>query len=499
MFSRIFTILLLLIAFKATAQREAVPRDLIITQAGEQIRCRIVDESSMRFSYVYVNEKGKPVKTEIFKTLISSFKYNYFPEDLPAGKKMPPAKESVVKNSSAESKKEAVAEKNDKRAGDREVPVTGGGENGAKNSAGNETKDTWPADAKENPVKNSSAAGKKEVLAQKPEDKRAGVKGGLTGNQEKAAGNAPDSEKKDKSAQGAGTQEKIAKNSSGEKKDASPSPALKAEEQRNSPDKAPGEKAVAENGGRKSSAAEAPQPAGGTPDSTALAGEQGSEYVSPLKGKTEFTNYLKYRIGFKGGLGNIVDDNADKSPFGLFNEKLRRGWVYGVDAAVFLNDHIGIGVTYQSFQSQNKNANLNSAIATGAGEDFMIRSLESKVNHKFVGPTLLGRLGMDYKTFIVATVSPGYYFYSDKGIVNQMNYEYKGGAWGGAATLGIDFLIGNNETGRDVILSFECGYNYGQLKSLNPDTNGWHKLPIQMNRLDFAVGLRFTRFPRYLR
>ncbi|MCY1308848.1 hypothetical protein D9M70_588870 [compost metagenome] len=109
---------------------------------------------------------------------------------------------------------------------------------------------------------------------------------------------------------------------------------------------------------------------------------------------------------------------------------------------------------------------------------------------------------MDYKTFIVATVTPGYYFYSDKGIENQMNYVYKGGTWGGAATLGLDFLLGSNETGRDVILSFECGYNYGRLKSLDyGGTTGRRDLatPLQLSRLDFTVGLRFTRFPRYLR
>lgn len=348
MYSRIFTLILLLIAFKAVAQRGAAQRDLIITQAGEQIRCRIVDESSMRFGYIYVNDKGKPVRTEIFKTLISSFKYNYFPEDLSSGEKAPPANTNER---------------------------TGG-----------------------SPAK-SPSAGVEKVEAYPLQDRES---------------------------------------------------------------------------------------------------DKGSDYVSPLKGKTEFTNYLKYRIGFKGGLGNIIDDNTDKTGYGLFNEKLRRGWIYGVDAAVFLNDHIGIGVTYQSYQSRNRNSNLDFTKALGGDDYFQIRSLESKVNHKFVGPTLLGRVGMDYKTFVVATVSPGYYFYSDKGVVNQMNYAYKGGAWGGAATLGIDFLIGNNETGRDVILSFECGYNYGQLKSINPEKS-WHELPIQMNRLDFTVGLRFTRFPRYLR
>lgn len=349
MFSRIFTFLIVLgVAFHASAQR-----DLIITQAGEQIRCRIVDESSMRFSYMYVNEKGKPVKTEIFKTLISSFKYNYFPEDLPAGKKGGNAAGAVVKRDTP-----------------RAAPTT--------------------------------------------EVQKTGMRTAETTAERKT-----------------------------------PTPRVKA-------------------------------------------------YSSPLKGKTEFTNYLKYRVGFKGGLGNIMEENADKSAFGLYNEKLRRGWVYGVDAAVFLNDYFGLGVTYQSYKSGNKDSDLNYSKAVGGDEYIQLRSLESKVNHKFVGPTLLGRVGMDYKTFVVATVSPGYYFYSDKGIVNQMNYEYKGGAWGGAATLGIDFLIGDDDTGRDVILSFECGYNYGKLEHINPEKS-WHELPLQMNRLDFSVGLRFTRFPRFLK
>lgn len=360
---RIFTLFMLLgLAFSVNAQR-----DLIITQAGEQIRCRIVDESSMRFSYMYVNDKGKTVKTEIFKTLISSFKYNYFPEDQVTDKKASAA--------------------SDRPAAKRAVASTSVTKTPSKNTPG-ET-----AAVKNNPAGNTSAS------------------------------------------------------------------------------KTP-TKAV--NGNTKS---------------------KDKLYSSPLKGKTEFTNYLKYRVGLKGGLGNIMDDNSDKSAFGRYNEKLRRGWVYGVDAAVFLNDHFGLGATYQSFHASNKNADLNDAVGA---EMVPIKSLESKVNHKFVGPTLLGRVAMDYKTFVVATVSPGYYFYSDKGIVNQMNYEYKGGAWGGAATLGIDFLIGNDDTGRDVILSFECGYNYGKLREINPEKT-WHELPIQMNRLDFAVGLRFTRFPRYLR
>jgi len=437
MFSKIFTLLLLLVALKATAQqgntqrdaaqrgaaqRSAAQRDLIITQAGEQIRCRIVDESSMRFSYIYVNDKGKPVRTEIFKTLISSFKYNYFPEDLPSGKK---GNTPVAEAPPREKDRKPLADQ--------------------------------PAARKEG----IPAADEKKVAAARKDD---GTKT-VPADEKKVAGARKDNE---------------AENPSAAEKKAAPSAATRKED------------LPAVTGNRT--------PAGKAP-AAIMKDSASREYVSPLKGKTEFTNYLKYRVGFKGGLGNIIDENTDKSDWGLYNEKLRRGWIYGVDAAVFLTDHIGLGVTYHSYQSANKNVRLDFP-NPGTGEYIRGGSLESKVNHKFVGATLLGRVGMDYKTFIVATVSPGYYFYSDKGTLNQMNYEYKGGIWGGAATLGIDFLLGSNETGRDVILSFECGYNYGQLKSLNyGGTKGWQECPqpIQLNRLDFSVGLRFTRFPRYLR
>jgi hypothetical protein len=129
-----------------------------------------------------------------------------------------------------------------------------------------------------------------------------------------------------------------------------------------------------------------------------------------------------------------------------------------------------------------------------------------KVNHRFVGPSLLYRMPLDYKTFIVASASPGYIFYSEQGTLEALgyneSYKYTGNAWGGSASLGIDFLIGDDIYGRDVILSFECGYNYGKINKLNyGGTTGVQTLasPINLQRLDFSIGLRFNRFPRYLR
>ncbi len=94
------------------------------------------------------------------------------------------------------------------------------------------------------------------------------------------------------------------------------------------------------------------------------------------------------------------------------------------------------------------------------------------------------------------------HLYTDKGVTNAANYKFNGQAYGAAATLGLDFLLGNDIFGRDIILSLEGGYNYGQITTLNRgDDLGKVTLPnpINLNRLDFTIGLRFTRFPMYLR
>ncbi|MGL4630053.1 MAG: hypothetical protein ACRCVT_02510, partial [Leadbetterella sp.] len=57
-------------------------KDLIVTQSGEEIRCRILDESTTRFKYAYLGPNNKVMYNEIFKNLVASFKFNYYSEDL---------------------------------------------------------------------------------------------------------------------------------------------------------------------------------------------------------------------------------------------------------------------------------------------------------------------------------------------------------------------------------------------------------------------------------
>jgi hypothetical protein len=103
---------------------------------------------------------------------------------------------------------------------------------------------------------------------------------------------------------------------------------------------------------------------------------------------------------------------------------------------------------------------------------------------------------------VVLGLAPGAYFYKDKGTYNESAYTFKGMDFGAAATLGVDFLLGNDITGRDIILSLEAGYNYGKMRALDlGGGSGAVNLPtaIDLSRVDLTVGLRFTRYPKYFR
>ena len=76
---------LILVANGAYAQR-----DMILTQAGEEVRCRIIDETPVRFVFAYLKD-GKPYRSEIFKNLVTSFKFNFYDKDLPNADKLPEA------------------------------------------------------------------------------------------------------------------------------------------------------------------------------------------------------------------------------------------------------------------------------------------------------------------------------------------------------------------------------------------------------------------------
>lgn len=411
-----------ILSFTLLGAKTFAQKDLIVTQAGEEIRCKILDETPTRFVYAYLGPKNKVLRNEIFKNLVSSFKYAYYPTD-------------VLQN-------DKLIEKSKSGQSNRAVPLKPSTpEEKQPNSANTKKGDTKKNEvAKSDTKKTSETSEKTEVEA---------TKSSLDKSKTDVA-----AEKKTDNNNAPLTDEKPVANSKTEK----------------AIEKAESKKEKVE--------------------------------VSPLADAepvSEFKNYLKYRIGAKGGLGNIIAPNSDTSPYGLYKEKLLRGWMFGVDAAYFFGDHVGIGATYTNYQARNSSTSLDypdlfSQEAIKGGQ------LSNKISHKFVGPTFLFRKSIDYKTFAILTLSPGMHLYSDKGLTNNSAFHFKGQAYGAAATLGLDFLLGNDIFGRDIVLSLEGGYNYGEISTID---NKVEKVkpatPINLNRLDFTIGLRFTRFPMYLR
>lgn len=401
-------IIVLFLVFGFSVSQSFGQRDQITTQAGEKIRCRILDETPNRFVYAYLSPSGKVLRNEIFKNLVSDFKYNFYSSDIVTkGNKLP-----------------------DGLGGARE-----------ENAAATQRVDTRKSEPKKTDKKNEVAETEEKTVA-------------------KASSSKKEAEKVEKTTETAKKEEKTAASANDKKTEPKKDEVVTKKE----------EKAVAP--------------------------------MAAPSADNEFNNYLKWRVGGKGGFGNMLakipTENADA--YTLYQEKLLRGFTWGLDAAYFPVDNLGFGLMFNNFQAKNKAEKISfrneilNKLDTG--------SISNNRSIKYVGPVIYYRKNIDFKTMVILGLSPGVYFYKDKGTYKDASYVFKGMDFGASATLGIDFLLGNDITGRDIILSLEAGYSYGKMRALNfgGGTEAVNlATPLDLSRLDFTVGLRFTRYPKYFR
>lgn len=532
---RHFSILLFLV-FCSTFSLSFGQKDLIITQAGEEIRCKILDETPTKFKYAYLGPKKKVLRNEIFKNLVSSFKYSYFEEDIlkntkeiprqqtsrstsvPPRVEEPTPKSEVVKSNLPTVKPETPivnpVQVNEPKVSEVKVPE-------AKVSKTIEPvqKTIEPSLSPVEPIVNVNDKAKDVI-----EDKKS-----KPNNKSKKENKNKKSEDKTAKPIIENTPKKIEpilfpEVSKRDSKDLTPkieSPKIEPtkKDEKNSKPEVITAKPNIETSAKNIESVVSPEVSKkDTKDliakieppkiqttkketKTVKVGEKKKTVLPSSEPPSEYKNHLKFRTGIKGGLGNLTTKIPETNPYGLYREKLQRGYNFGADFAFFPKESIGIGINYLSFQASNKSKDLD-ILNPITGENVNKASISNKTSYKFVGPSLLFRKSIDFKTFVVLGVSPGMYLYSDKGTLNETNFNIKGNAYGAAATLGLDFLIGNDIFGRDIILSIESGYNYGKITKLNYGAvKGVQSLssPIDLSRLDFSVGLRFTRFPMYLR
>ena len=461
--SKVIIVLFLVLGFSMT--QAIAQRDQITTQAGEKIRCRILDETPNRFIYAYLSPAGKVLRNEIFKNLVTDFKYNFYSSDIVTkGSKMPDGlggarQENTttterIDTRKTEPSKSSTTKKESKKSNEK-VPEK------ARQTASDKVTESKTIEEKtaDKTLETAEKVGSKTTETTKKEEKSSSKTAETTKKEEKVANKTTETSEK-----GSG---RTAETGSKKTTKATPKTTKKEVVKREEP-KVKEEKTV-------------------TPMNT-------------QKDNNEFSNYLKWRVGVRGGFGNMLAKIDTKDEFGLYQEKLLRGWTWGADASYFFTDHVGVGLMFNNFQSQNKADNIKykniilNEDATG--------NISNKRSTKFVGPVLYYRKNIDFKTMVVLGVAPGVYLFNDKGTYGTTEYKFKGLDFGAAATLGVDFLLGNDITGRDIILSLEAGYNYGKMRAL--DLGGGKgavnlPTPIDLSRVDFTVGLRFTRYPKYFK
>lgn len=552
---------LLFCLFVFAAGNAQAQRDVILTQANEEIRCRILDETPTRFIYAYIGPKGRILRNEIFKNLVKDFKYNKYSEDLvkhsskdqkedekfrkrnnePSVKEESQAKQKEEVNKEegkkAEEKKDNVKKEEGKK--DKVKKEEKGSETQQKKTEDKELKEMAPVEAEKsialNPTKKVEKKEEqvKPAEAEKKEQPKPVVENEPL-NTAKAEESIPKNTKAEPSvelkkessvpvntAKEEVKKEKPAVAQAAAKEAQTQKPEVQAEVEKMEPrtmEVSPAQTVMSqEEKEDKNSDVEklTPKVISQEPVKEDAINEmpvdkkQMAEVKSPDKKELTSTKpeapeapaRLKWRVGVKGGIGNIKDNGFEAlNEYGLYQEKLMKGFTLGGDLAFFPTESFGLGAVFTDFKSKNTANNLDFINPKTGAE--MTGSITNAISRKFVGPALYFRKSIDFKTYVVLGLSPGMYYYSDKGDYNGALFDYRGKQFGGAGTLGIDFLLGNDIIGRDIILSLEAGYNYGRLNQLDyGDGFGPVALdqPIVMDRLDFSIGLRFMRFPKYLK
>jgi hypothetical protein len=549
---RIVGIVLFLVSsgFFMTANAQ---KDQLTTQAGEQIRCKILDETPTRFVYAYLRKDGKVLRNEIFKSLVTEFKYNFYPNDLvdSKGRLLPLGDAIAKKNSSSEDKKSTIKEDSkkesskdeakvvsNKRSSDGQKPSSKSDENASvksnerinssKNDERNSSRNSESISKSDgnsvvksneksspskinnseklnnsekskntdNSEKNVSSTNKPDTRqasesssASKSEEKKSG--GGLfsrkssdtkkaeSSSNETAKTNKTDDKKVVKTNEKVDSKAETAKNQTKKQSTARPSVEQKVEDSRD-------EKPVIESEMAKTE-------------------EQEKATTLPLAAQPQngvYKNYLKFRVGARGGFASLLTKTALTDEYSKYKQGTETGWMFGADAAFFPVHNVGIGVMYTNFQSSNSSPGIKYKNIIDNKEITGTGAVSDKISNKLLAGVLYYRKNIDYKTFIILGVAPGMNLYSNERVEDKTIYNISGKQFGGAATLGVDFLLGNDIIGRDIILSVEGEYNYAKFDKLDyGNGKGAIALPTPQDNSHWSVsiGLRFTRYPKYLR
>jgi len=207
-----------------------------------------------------------------------------------------------------------------------------------------------------------------------------------------------------------------------------------------------------------------------------------------------YGNYQHFRIAISGGYSYRTAKVGESVPndFKDYVKELKSGFHFGGDAIYYITEPLGFGVKY--FISKSSNS-MNNIYVEDTDGNRIYGKMSDDITISFIGPTFSTRfLSHDKRNAFIMNFSLGYMGYSnDKVIVD--NYKMTGRTLGMAFDIGYD--IGLSEY---LSLGFQISYISGTLFEYDW-YDGTTTVTIDLekgeyeglNRIDFSVGLRFSK------
>lgn len=213
------------------------------------------------------------------------------------------------------------------------------------------------------------------------------------------------------------------------------------------------------------------------------------------KGKVvRYENYQHFRIAINGGYSYQTAKIAESVPANSkdYIKKLKSGYHFGGDLTYYFTEPLGFGIKYNLFKSSNSLDNLYVEDMDG---NLTPVEISDNLTITYIGPTFSTRmLNHDKSNAFLGNISLGYMEYSNNRVLGD-KYKMSGSTLGMALDIGYDIGLSEN-----LSLGFQVSFLTGTLFkfSMNDGTTTQTiKLKESeyesLNRIDFSVGLRFSK------
>jgi len=207
-----------------------------------------------------------------------------------------------------------------------------------------------------------------------------------------------------------------------------------------------------------------------------------------------YENYQHFKIAINGGYSYQTAKVAESVPsdFKDYINELKSGYHFGGDLTYYFTEPLGFGFKYYLFKSSNSIDNIYLEDTDG---NRTYGKMSDDLTISFIGPTFSTRLlSHDKKNAFLMNLSLGYMGYSNyKVIVDK--YKMTGRTMGLSFDIGYDIGLSEN-----LSLGFQISFLSGTLFEYDwNDGSTTETIDLEegeyesLNRIDFSVGLRFSK------